>query len=519
MPNRRVCLAAPHPDAVDAARQVLTLGGNAVDAALAAAAALTVVYPHQCSLGGDLIALIRTPDGRKLSINASGAYGSGIDPAPLPIPQRGPLSVSVPGVVSGWRCMLEVAGSLPARQILSPAVELAERGTAVGSRLASAIAELLATATPTWHLRELLSNSHGQPLERGALLRQPALAHTLRALAENGLQDFYAGTIADRLGKAFTDLDIPIRPDDLSGHDVVLTAPLEADIGECRVITATPNSQGYILLTALKVLERIAGSGSRTRADDLAHVFAYGEARRERELADPAHMTADIADLLSEGSIITDADSIALSASRGFRDSSNLSKATGDTVAVTAVSDDGTAVSLIQSLFWSFGSGVHDPSTGITFHNRASSFAATAESPNAPAARKRPAHTLMPVIVEFADGRLSAHGAMGGHAQPQIHTQVLRRVLDGHAAQEAVAAPRFIVESLAEPDALSVRAESDLDPRTLGSLALSGLPLHTITPLNEDVGHAMICTVAADGTLDAGADPRSDGRVLTPDGH
>jgi gamma-glutamyltranspeptidase len=171
--------------------------------------------------------------------------------------------------------------------------------------------------------------------------------------------------------------------------------------------------------------------------------------------------------------------------------------ATGDTVAVTAVSSDGTAVSLIQSLFHSFGSQVLEPETGVILHNRGAMFSADPASPNYPAPGKRPAHTLMPVLVEHPDGRISAHGAMGGRAQPQIHLQVLRSVLAGASPQRAVAAPRLVVRDGA------VLAEPGLDAASVETVALPDL--------SDEVGHAMVCTLFPDGSLAAGADPRSDG--------
>jgi gamma-glutamyltranspeptidase/glutathione hydrolase len=166
-------------------------------------------------------------------------------------------------------------------------------------------------------------------------------------------------------------------------------------------------------------------------------------------------------------------------------------------VAVTAVTADGTAVSLIQSLFHSFGSQVLEPGTGVVLHNRGSMFSADPASPNFPAPGKRPAHTLMPVLVEHADGRISAHGAMGGRAQPQIHLQVLRQVLAGATPQQAVAAPRLLVR-----DGV-VLAEPGLEARGVGAVALP--------ELSDEVGHAMVCTLHPDGSLEAGIDPRSDG--------
>lgn len=488
MPSPRLAIAAPHPLAVDAARTVAGEGGNAVDAAVAAAAALTVVYPHQCAIGGDLFALVRHPGGAITAINASGAYGTG-GAVPTSVASRGPSSVSVPGLVSGWDLLLEVAGSLPPERLLAPAIAYAETGVPVGERLARAIAKLLPADHVSADLRALL--------DTGDLLRQPALARTLTDLATDGLRSFYDGRTGDRIAAACARLGIPIVREDLRRHRPVREDPLTAQVAGARVSTARPNSQGYLLLTTLRALDALPEADPGV----LAELFAYGEARREAELADPDHMTADVEELVAARSIERDLDVLA----------HRRPVADGDTVAVTALADDGTAVSLIQSLYSSFGSGVHDADTGITFHNRAAGFSGDPASPNVIAPGKRPAHTLMPVLVEHPDGTVAALGAMGGSAQPQIHVQLLRHLRDGSSPQEAVSAPRFAVAIEPGTGARIARAEADLGPATLATLRAAALDVQEIPAHDESVGHAMVCIAAPDGTLTAGSDPRSDG--------
>ena len=212
---------------------------------------------------------------------------------------------------------------------------------------------------------------------------------------------------------------------------------------DVRVFTSPPNSQGYLLLALLGACERLGGLPDLDVAA-LVPLFARAEECRVAELADPRYLTLGKHELLEPDRLLAGT----------ARTAARLPAATGDTVAVTAVSSDGTAVSLIQSLFHSFGSQLLEPGTGVILHNRGSMFSADPASPNHPAPGKRPAHTLMPVVVEHADGRVSAQGAMGGRAQPQIHLQLLRRTLAGATPQQAVAAPRLVVRDgavLAEP--------------------------------------------------------------------
>jgi gamma-glutamyltranspeptidase/glutathione hydrolase len=190
-------------------------------------------------------------------------------------------------------------------------------------------------------------------------------------------------------------------------------------------------------------------------------------------------------------------------------------KPSGDTVAITATASDGTAVSLIQSLFHSFGSRLRDPRTGIVLHNRGSFFSSDPTSPNFLAPGRRPAHTLMPVLAEHSDGTTSALGTMGGRAQPQILTQLIRRSA-GIGPSDAVAAPRFV---LGGPEAGTrsevAVAEADLSLRAIDDLRRAGFAVRMTHPHDEELGHAMIAMRAADGRVSAGADPRSDGSTYT----
>ena len=510
-----LAVAAPHALAVRAASRVADGGGNVIEAAVAAAAALTVVYPHQCSLGGDLFAILRFPDGTVRSINSSGRYGTRPVAALDRMPVAGPLTVTVPGTVAGWEWLLDQGGGhVPLEQILQPAIELADAGAAVGAGLAHAMAGARRPPALDAGLRALLVRSDGTPLGVGDTLRQPRLAATLRDLADRGLRDFYEGLVGDRIAVAFDGLGIPVSRHDLADHEVVIESPLAVTAAGCRVMTSPPNSQGYLLLTSLLALDEY--SRRRLSVDDraLVDLFAFGGRRRERELADPRSMTVDVEHLLMPDAISSDVDDLLAGLSRSRTPTSTPTvRASGDTVAVTAVAADGTAVSLIQSLFQSFGSRLRDPDTGIVFHNRGSFFSVDPTSPNALAPGKRPAHTLMPVLIEHPDGAVSAFGAMGGRAQPQIHAQLLRHVLGGAGPAEAVSAPRYLVGRF-NGDTDSIVAESDLPPERLAALRRSGLEVRVTPPHDDKLGHAMICMLGPDGRLDAGADPRSDGEVL-----
>ena len=507
-----VAIAAPHHLAVDAAREVVAAGGGAVDAALAAAMALTVTYPHQCSIGGDLIAVVRRPDGSMRSINASGRYGTGSLPPDDRVPVSGPLSITVPGLVSGWSVLHELGGTLPLDRLLQPAIRLADDGVPVTERLSAAIAAVDLDTDGDPGLRGLITDAAGRRLTAGAILPQEALARSLSALAEDGLRSFYEGRLGEQVATALQSLDAPVTRDDLRRHTPALGDVLTAEAAGCRLSTAPPSSQGYLFLSMMLAADWLAEQGVDLDHRVLLELFVLMGARRDAELADPEHMSATGAELIDPARVERDVATLMERLDRPGAPRPNASAGPrgGDTVAVTAVGADGTAVSLVQSLFHSFGSRLHDPRTGITFHNRAAGFSSAA-GPNSLAAGKRPAHTLMPLIVEHADGWIAAHATMGGRQQPQIHAQVLRHRLAGATATDAVSAPRFVVAPLDDAGAYGVHAEPGLGDAALGDLERAGLPLRRGTDLDEGVGHAMVCTLWPDGTLDAGADPRSDG--------
>ncbi len=508
-----VAVAAPHHLAVDAARTVIEHGGNAVDGAVAAAATLCVVYPHQCSIGGDLFALVRRPDGSVHSLNGSGRYGSTPVSTPDAMPVKGPLTVTVPGAVAGWQSLLEQFGSgLPVARVLAPAIAVAHAGATIGPGLGVAIAEAVSADEVNDDLRALLTSGHGTPLGAGQVLRQQRLGETLQGLADRGLRDFYDGELADRIARACRRLGIPVERSDLSRCQAVVEEPLSVQLDRCRLWTSPPNSQGYLLLSIVLAVEEVHRRGGTVDARVLARLFARAEHRRARELADPDFMRVAVADLLQPEAI--SADVRAMDGPHEATPSTMLHPG-GDTVAVTAISEDGSAVSLIQSLFHYFGSGLRDADTGIVFHNRATSFATDPTDPNCVAPGKRPSHTLMPVLMELPDGSTSALGTMGGRAQPQIHAQLVEHLLRGATPGEAVSAPRFVVRPLAPgADRPVVLAEQDLGAAVLDDLRDSRLPVQETHPRDESVGHAVVCTRSADGSLSAAADPRSDGSAL-----
>jgi len=480
----RIGIAAPHTAGVDAARAVVERGGNALDAALAAAAALTVVYPHQCSVGGDLVALVRAPGGPTRAVLSIGAAARALDVAALRaagerMPPGGPLTVTVPGVVAGWAALHGLGARLGLDALLAPAVSLAERGTAVSPGLARAVAARVDVVRADPGLAALLLDGD-QPR---AVLHQPALAATLTAIG-NDWRSFYTGPIGPGLAR----LGSPLTAADLADHEAELAEPLSRRARGASWSVAPPPTQGASLLAVL------------TSAGSPLVAARRAEQRRDALLGDPRCGPVDLEALLG-----SDGDVAALAPGP---------KPAGDTVAVTAVGADGTAVALIQSVFQSFGAGLLEPDTGVVLHNRGSAFSLDPAHPGVARPGARPPHTLCPALAE-SDAGVLALGCQGGRAQAWILSQVAADLRGGADPDAVLARPRWVIGSrdlghpvptlVLEP---GVPGAAELE-RTAGEL---GLAVVHEPGLHDDAGHVQAARLAR-GRLTAASDVRADGEA------
>ncbi|MCI3276914.1 gamma-glutamyltransferase [Streptomyces cylindrosporus] len=549
-PAGALALAAPHPAALTAARRAAGRGGNAMDAALAAAAALTVVYPHQCSLGGDLIALVHAPDGRVRAVLSVGAAAAGTDVEALRaadsrMPAQGPQTVTVPGVVAGWAALAEAYGTPGAlAAALRHAAALAEQGATVSAGLARAVRDNEARIKADPGLSTLLTGPDGRPVTEGDPLPQPRLAQVLDELAADPWS-FYRGAVAGTLAIGLRDLGTPLTAADLAAHRPECVDPVEVELAEAEAMAAgvvgvktasgepagagpagtgatgnapmgaadavdavpagfrwwaaPPPSQGALLPALLSAAAGVAERPSPERTRLLAARCQDASAARDRLLGDPRGQRLDLDGLLDPAPL---AD--ASPPRPPFRP-------VGDTVAVTAVDSSGLAVSLIQSVYQTFGSGLCDPGTGIVLHNRGSAFSLLPGHPGMLRAGARPPHTLCPVIGR-SPALLLAAGCQGGRAQPQILAQTLPALADPAADPNAVlAAPRWVIGArdigfeeqtlLAEPGSV---------PEVTPAVS-PGLPV-VVTPGPSDLaGHVQVVRLTRAGRLDAASDPRADG--------
>ena len=528
--GRRWAVATPHTAATNAAQEIFAEGGNAIDAAVTAAATLAVVYPHMCGVGGDLFALVQEPDGQAIAINSSGAAPAGTDVGAVrrhhtSMPESGPIPITVPGAVAGWASVLAEGGTIPWRRALEPAIGHASEGLPVARSLAASLRshEGVLSSDPGIHAA---FGSNGGFLAEGARLRQPALAETLRAIVAEGPDALYGGEAGRRYAAGLRRAGSPMSEDDLAGHRAETVPPLIGRYRDLDVRVVPPNSQGFVLLEVLAGIERMELDPDPLGPDAglLALVFRAASADRDRHNADPHVERVPIVTLLDDGHIAGLIDEargvfdmlpartgpLDPAASAGVEEDSFVR---GDTIALVTADGDGRAVSLIQSLFHGFGAGILEPETGIIAQNRGACFSLDPHSKNVLAPRKRPAHTLMPVLVHRDDRLAAVCGTMGGHAQPQINAMSILRMFDlGLSPDRALQEPRWLVGGM-DPVGRrrSVVAEADVPATAFEALRSEGFEIDSVPEESDEVGHAHAIRVLEDGTLVAGTDPRADG--------
>lgn len=453
----QAAVTSDHALASAAGAEVLRRGGNAVDAAIAMAGVLAVVRPHMNGVGGDNFMLIyEAKTGRVHALNGSGRSGSRATPAFFAgknlkaVPSTGILSVSVPGAVRGWEDALARFGTTTLAQALQPAIAYAENGFPVSTRLSMDIAgeAKKVSADPELARTFLVEGAAPKP---GTLLVQRDLARTLRTIAEGGARTYYTGAPARALA-AFMDQEGGlVTYEDLGRHESTWTEPIGTTYLGKRILAFPPNTQGAAFLQMLNLAELADLTAMGRDSADYVHTLVEGSklayADRDRHIADPAFSPAPLDRLLSKDYARELArrirpDRIAAdTAGDGTRDGN------GDTIYLSVVDKDGNAVSMIQSLFASFGSGRMVPGTGIVLHNRGSSYSLDPQHANLVAPGKRPFHTLCPALALNEDGSLFAvFGSPGGDGQPQTLIQILNNVLRfGMTPQQAVEAPRWRV--------------------------------------------------------------------------
>ncbi len=520
---RRGMVAANNPLASQAGLNILRQGGNAADAAIAAAAVVHVTDPASTGIGGDCFALYY--DAKTGEVSA--LNGSGRAPQALSIewlaqqgitgtlPDRSVHAITVPGAVRGWEDLLQRHGRMSLNEVLADAIYYSESGYPVAPVFGAAWQASQDFLRRSPNTEDYLPG--GVAPQVGQLIDLPGLARSFRAIAEGGADAFYQGAIADRIVETVQSLGGLLTYDDLAAHRSAWEQPISADYRGVTVYECPPNGQGLAALLALKIADGLDLANLPWDSPERLHLMveamrlAFADARRY--IADPEHNPAPVDDLLSDAYLAERRAMISPKAAMQ-PPSFGTPLRSSDTIYLCTVDGEGNACSFINSLYMGFGTGIVAKGTGIFLQNRGACFSLNAEHPNALAGGKRPYHTIIPGMA-LKNGELYCpFGVMGGYMQPQGHFQVISTMVDDDLdPQEALNRPRWC---LTDGTASSVLAlEDDLPVKTMSRLAELG---HTVRPVSGRArglfgdGH-IIKRDPESGVLFGGSDPRKDGQV------
>ncbi|MGI9420498.1 MAG: gamma-glutamyltransferase family protein [Geminicoccaceae bacterium] len=516
-------VTAPHHLAAQAGLRVLNDGGNAIEAMIAAAAAIAVVYPHMNALGGDNFWLVAEPGKDPIGIDACGAAAGLADIGFYKaqdhdaIPSRGPLAaLTVAGAVSGWSAAFQHSrdlwdGRLPLTRLLEDAIYHAENGVAVTGTLAGNSAAKLDQLEGVPGFADIFLKD-GNLYREGERLILDRLAATFDQLAHDGLHDFYRGDLARSIAADLERLGSPLRLDDLERHEALAVTPLSTDVQGHSLYNMPPPTQGLASLLLLAVFDRLKIGN----VDDFSYVHALVESSkaafsiRDRYVTDPAFMEVPADRFLDKLVIDELVNAISMERAAPWPQAAPG----GDTVWLGAVDAEGRAVSFIQSLYWEFGSGVILPETGILWQNRGISFSLDENHHNHLKPHRRPFHTIQPAMARLSDGRTMAYGTMGGEGQPQTQAMIFsRHVLFNQPLQQAVTAPRWLLGKTWGEETTSLKIEDRFDEEVIAQLAAAGHDVQVVGPFEEFMGHAGALVYHPDGLIEGASDPRSDGTV------
>ncbi|MDX2162981.1 MAG: gamma-glutamyltransferase [bacterium] len=525
---RRGMVAASNPLASQAGLAILRQGGNAADAAIAAAAVLNVTESASTGIGGDCFALYFDARTRQITaLNGSGRAPAALDAALLraqglhEVPARSAHAVTVPGAVAGWIDLIERHGSMPLSAILADAIHYARDGFPLHPVYGAAWerSELFLRSAP--HAEEYLPG--GAPPAVGDVVRLPGLARTLQAIADGGKAAFYEGTVADAIVATVQRLGGVMTHADLKAHVSTWDTPITVNYRGVDVYECPPNGQGLAALQALKILENFDVQPWAWDAPERLHLqieamrLAFADARQY--IADAAHHPAPVDFLLSARYA---GERAALIGSAAMQPPSfGLPIGGSDTVYLSVVDGAGNACSFINSLYMGFGSGIVAKDTGVFLQNRGAGFTLQPGHPNELAPGKRPYHTIIPGMA-LKDGALwASFGVMGGFMQPQGHLQVISAMIDDDLnPQEALDRPRWMVEAMdippvydAVPPEVVIALEEGIPVGTMAALAERGHRVRPVSGRGRGVfGDGQIIRRDAEtGVLFGGSDPRKDG--------
>jgi gamma-glutamyltranspeptidase/glutathione hydrolase len=518
-------VAASQPLAARAGVQILEHGGNAVDAAIGANAVMGVVEPAMNGIGGDLFAIFyEAKTGRLHGLNSGGWAPTGLTAEFLKekglkqMPQRGIYSVTVPGAVAGWEALRAKFGALPMRDILSPAIFYADQGFPVTEIIAGEWAGSLKmlAAEPNAARTYLID---GKAPRAGQMFRNRDLAASLRLVASQGPKGFYEGKTADAILAISREKGGTMTAADLKEFAPAWVDPISTTYRGWRVYELPPNTQGIAALMMLNLMERFPlgeyGFHSPRALHTMIEAKKLAYADMLKFVGDPSFTRVPVPAMLDKDHAATRAATIdpkKAACSVQPSEFPGLTTSIGaDTIYLSVVDRDGNIVSLIQSLYSGFGSGVVPPDTGFMLHNRGGGFTLQEGHPNTVAPRKRPFHTIIPAFMQKDDVRIG-FGIMGGFNQAQAHAQFVANIADyGMTIQEALEAGRFRKNSFAGCD---VEIEALVPAATIDELKSLGHVVRVVPPRTGTFGWGQAVMANGSGVHFGASEPRHDGAAI-----
>lgn len=523
----RGMMAASHYLASAAGYTMLRRGGSAADAAIACNATLAVVYNHMAGLGGDVFAQVWDPDsGEVYAMNGSGRSGENVTIDRYraegwdEIEPRGPLAANtVPGVVAGWSKIHERFGRLDWAELFEPAIEYAANGFPISPKFRDYIHSYRDTLSQYDEASRIFLAGGNAPTA-GALFRQSDLAESLRIVSDGGAKAFYEGELAEKLVRGLQDEGGLLTLGDFAEHTSDWVEPLRTTYRGYKITELPPNTQGIATLMLLNLLEEYdvqdLGEGTADYYHLMTEAVKLAFADRDAWVTDPEFLDIPYDRLLDKSRARERAQRIAMSRAAAEDEVRARVSAHGDTVYMAAVDDDGLAVSLIQSVYFEFGSAFIPSGTGIFMQNRGSFFSLDASQPNHLEPRKRTFHTIIPAMALKDNKPALLFGSMGGEGQPQTQAAMLTRIVDfGFNVQEAIEAPRWLYGRTWGAASKSLKLEARVPDGVLSELGRRGHDVEVLKHYSQSMGHAQAIRIDRDeGTLHGGADPRGEGFAI-----
>lgn len=512
---------APHFAATKAGEQILQQGGTAIEAMVAAAATIAVVYPHMNGLGGDGFWLISEPGKKPVAIDAAGTAALKATPSfyqeKSVIPSRGATAaLTMAGAVSGWQQALEISKTwqspLPLSNLLENAIGHAQSGIEITQSLQDA-SEKTFNEFLSFDAFEVFRHK-GESLRKGQTLNLQQLGATLDHLAKVGLSDFYHGDIAQALAKDLENAGSPIQLTDFQHYQAQEVKPLSVKISNAELFNLPAPTQGLASLMILAIFDRVRHQAQNQ--EDLVHLLVESTKQafivRNNSITDASRLDKKQSYYLQDDVLDQLASKIDLHAALPWPHEAKQ----GDTIWMGACDGQGRMVSYIQSLYWEFGSGIVSPQTGIVWNNRGTSFSLEPGSLQYLQPGLKPFHTLNPAYAQFNNGNRMVYGTMGGEGQPQTQAALFSRYcwMD-KSLEEAIALPRWLLGRTWGDISHNLKIEQDLNSDIISSLQQRGHDVALVAEHSEMMGHAGAVHLDTEKHIVSATDPRSDGKAIS----